>query len=116
MLVELAIKDAYGAGFEYAQRSFVERGNTLAGCVQHPRHRDVLPGRYTDDTQMSIVVAEWMLGADAGISALADPPHIEDVRNETRRERRRGGNDTGARPGATPEREKAPGDPGPFLS
>ena len=72
MLVELAVGDAYGAGFEYADRSFVERGNTLAGYVQHPRHRDVLPGRYTDDTQMSIAVAEWMLGPDTGVPALAD--------------------------------------------
>lgn len=72
MLVELAVGDAYGAGFEYADRSFVARGNTLAGYVQHPRHRDVLPGRYTDDTQMSIAVAEWILGDDHGIPALAD--------------------------------------------
>ncbi|MFI1382534.1 ADP-ribosylglycohydrolase family protein [Embleya sp. NPDC020886] len=72
MLVELAVGDAYGAGFEYADRSFVVRGNTLAGYVQHPRHRDVLPGRYTDDTQMSIAVAEWLLGDDHGIPALAD--------------------------------------------
>ncbi|WP_406288331.1 ADP-ribosylglycohydrolase family protein [Embleya sp. NBC_00896] len=48
------------------------RGNTLAGYVQHPRHRDVLPGRYTDDTQMSIAVAEWLLGDDHGIPVLAD--------------------------------------------
>jgi ADP-ribosylglycohydrolase len=72
VLVELAVGDAYGAGFEYADRSFVVRGNTLAGYVQHPRHRDVLPGRYTDDTQMSIAVAEWLLGDDHGIPALAD--------------------------------------------
>ncbi|MFI1577131.1 ADP-ribosylglycohydrolase family protein [Embleya sp. NPDC020630] len=72
MMVELAVGDAYGAGFEYAERSFVTRGNTLAGYVQHPRHRDVLPGRYTDDTQMSIAVAEWLLGDDRGIPALAE--------------------------------------------
>ncbi|MET7301253.1 ADP-ribosylglycohydrolase family protein [Embleya sp. NPDC005575] len=71
-MVELAVADAYGAGFEYADRPFVVRGNTLAGYVQHPRHRDVPPGRYTDDTQMSIAVAEWLLGDDQGIPALAD--------------------------------------------
>ena len=33
-------------------------GNDLSGYVQHPRHRGVWPGRYTDDTQMSLAVAE----------------------------------------------------------
>jgi len=57
VLVELAIGDAYGAGFEYASRAFLRSGNTLAGYVRHPRH-GIEPGRYTDDTQMSIAVAE----------------------------------------------------------
>jgi ADP-ribosylglycohydrolase len=57
MLVELAIGDAYGAGFEYASPHFVERYNTLAGYVAHPRH-NLQPGAYTDDTQMSLALAE----------------------------------------------------------
>ncbi|MDI2131579.1 ADP-ribosylglycohydrolase family protein [Yinghuangia seranimata] len=65
MLVELAVGDAYGAGFEYAPADFVRRGNTLARYVQHPTHSDVGPGRYTDDTQMSIAVAEWLLDGTA---------------------------------------------------
>ncbi|NUU23967.1 MAG: ADP-ribosylglycohydrolase family protein [Streptomycetaceae bacterium] len=65
MLVELAVGDAYGAGFEYAPPEFVRRGNTLAGYVQHPKHLDVRPGMYTDDTQMSIAVAEWLLAGSA---------------------------------------------------
>lgn len=60
MLIELAIGDAYGAGFEYAPRAFIEREHTLRGYVQHPRHR-MAPGSYTDDTQMSIAVAEALL-------------------------------------------------------
>ncbi|WP_436790011.1 ADP-ribosylglycohydrolase family protein [Yinghuangia sp. YIM S10712] len=72
MLVELAIGDAYGAGFEYAAPEFVRRGNTLSGYVQHPRHRDVLPGRYTDDTQMSVAVAEWLLGGTLTREDLAE--------------------------------------------
>lgn len=45
MLLELAIGDAYGAGFEYADPDFVAAHNTLLGYVQHPRHRGILPGR-----------------------------------------------------------------------
>lgn len=62
MLVELAVGDAYGAGFEYAPPDFVRGHNTLAEYARHPTHRDVLPGMYTDDTQMSLAVAEWLLG------------------------------------------------------
>ncbi|MEL6385421.1 MAG: ADP-ribosylglycohydrolase family protein [Cyanobacteria bacterium J06626_18] len=57
MLVELAIGDAYGAGFEYAPESMIWEQNDLSAYVQHPRH-DIRPGCYTDDTQMSIAIAE----------------------------------------------------------
>jgi ADP-ribosylglycohydrolase len=55
MLIELAIGDAYGAGFEYADEMSIY--NDLSRYVQHPRHR-LNPGSYTDDTQMSIAIAE----------------------------------------------------------
>ncbi|MDZ8186686.1 MAG: ADP-ribosylglycohydrolase family protein [Nostoc sp. ChiSLP02] len=55
MLLELAIADAYGAGFEYADENIVN--NDLSRYVQHPRFR-LIPGNYTDDTQMSIAIAE----------------------------------------------------------
>ena len=60
MLVELAIGDAYGAGFEYAAASFVHTHNTLTAYTRHPRHA-IAPGAYTDDTQMTIAVVEAML-------------------------------------------------------
>ncbi|NUT48290.1 MAG: ADP-ribosylglycohydrolase family protein [Saccharothrix sp.] len=65
MLVELAIGDAYGAGFEYADPSFVARHNTLAGYVRHPRHHGVAPGAYTDDTQMALALAELRVSGAA---------------------------------------------------
>ncbi|MGN2634765.1 ADP-ribosylglycohydrolase family protein [Nocardia takedensis] len=64
MLVEAAVGDAYGAGFEYADPAFVTAHNTLAGYVQHPTHLGVLPGRYTDDTQMSLAVAELLVSGE----------------------------------------------------
>jgi ADP-ribosyl-[dinitrogen reductase] hydrolase len=57
MLLELAIGDAYGAGFEFASAEIVERDNNLSRYIQHPRHQ-IKAGCYTDDTQMSIAIAE----------------------------------------------------------
>lgn len=73
MMVELAVGDAYGAGFEYAPPAFVARHNTLAGYVQHPTHLGIAPGAYTDDTQMTLAVAELMVSGAAWTPlALAD--------------------------------------------
>lgn len=63
MLVELAVGDAYGAGFEYVDKDFIETHNDLSRYVRHPRH-DIVPGRYTDDTQMSLAVAEAIVSGE----------------------------------------------------
>jgi len=60
MLVEMAVGDAYGAGFEYVSDQTVREKNDLSSYVQHPRHR-IKPGCYTDDTQMSVAVAEAVI-------------------------------------------------------
>lgn len=60
MLLELAIGDAYGAGFEYADAAFVRQYNDLGNYRQHPKHK-LIPGSYTDDTQMSIAIAELIV-------------------------------------------------------
>ena len=60
MLLELAIGDAYGAGFEYADKRIILAHNNLSGYIQHPKHH-LKPGSYTDDTQMSIAIAEVIL-------------------------------------------------------
>ena len=73
MLVELAIGDAYGAGFEYAPQEFVVRYNTLESYVQRPTHLGIAPGAYTDDTQMTLAIAELMVdGTPWTPLALAD--------------------------------------------
>ncbi len=72
MLVELAIADAYGGGFEYVPKRMVRDENDLSGYATHPRF-DRAPGRYTDDTQMTLAVAELMAdGADWTREALAE--------------------------------------------
>ncbi|HST83757.1 MAG TPA: ADP-ribosylglycohydrolase family protein [Kineosporiaceae bacterium] len=82
MLLELAVGDAYGAGFEYVDPAIVARENTLAGYIQHPRHA-IAPGRYTDDTQMSLAIAETLVSgrpwtaevlADAFVQAFKRDP------------------------------------------
>lgn len=60
MLLELAIGDAYGAGFEYAGRAYIAAHHDSTRYVAHPRHR-IRPGNYTDDTQMSLAVAQAIL-------------------------------------------------------
>lgn len=64
MLVELAIADAYGAGFEYTDPNFVAANNTIGGYVRHPTHSGVRPGDYTDDTQMTLAVAELLVAGE----------------------------------------------------
>jgi ADP-ribosyl-[dinitrogen reductase] hydrolase len=60
MLVELAVGDAYGAGFEYAAPEVVRRHNDLSGYRPHPSG-GIPAGRYTDDTQMSLAIAEALV-------------------------------------------------------
>jgi len=63
MLLELAVGDAYGAGFEYVDAAMIARHNDLTHYVTHPRHA-ILPGCYTDDTQMSIAVTEALASGE----------------------------------------------------
>lgn len=61
MLFEMAIGDAYGAGREFVDPTTVMANNDGQTYVGNPIHESMKPGAYTDDTQMSIAVAEWML-------------------------------------------------------
>ena len=60
MMLELAIADAYGAGFEYASRGIVDRFNDLSRDLKHQKY-NIGDGRYTDDAQMSIGNAELLV-------------------------------------------------------
>lgn len=63
MLVELAIGDAYGAAFEGVNSQLIRQFNTLTAYHRHPRH-SIRPGHYTDDTQMSLAIAEAIVNND----------------------------------------------------
>lgn len=52
--------DAYGAGFEFASREKIDQLNTLERYEKHPRFESIYK-RYTDDTQMALAIAEYIL-------------------------------------------------------
>lgn len=61
LLQYTAIGDARGAGFEYASADHVLKHNAmLAGFVRNHKF-NLQPGRYTDDTQMALAVAEVIM-------------------------------------------------------
>lgn len=71
MLFEIAVGDAYGAGFEFSSRAKIEASNNLSAYVPH--ELGIAAGCFTDDTQMSVAVAEVMLsGLPMSSEAFAD--------------------------------------------
>lgn len=60
MLLEIGIGDAYGAGFEFSPKEKVEAHNDLTKYHEH--ELGIQAGNYTDDTQMSLAIAEMIIG------------------------------------------------------
>lgn len=60
MILEAALGDAYGAGFEFAAPEFILLHNTIERYETHPLYPEIIR-RYTDDTQMSIAIAELLV-------------------------------------------------------
>lgn len=67
MLVEMAIGDAYGFGFEMSDKEFVDKFNTLPlsyiSQKEDPCHM-FKPGVYSDDSQMAISICEAMISGE----------------------------------------------------
>ncbi|HLZ60189.1 MAG TPA: ADP-ribosylglycohydrolase family protein [Ktedonosporobacter sp.] len=83
MLLELAIGDAYGAGFEYVDMEMIERHNNLSRYVKHPSHH-IKPGAYTDDTQMSLAVVEAMLSGKPWTAELLAQKFVDVFKRDPR--------------------------------
>jgi ADP-ribosylglycohydrolase len=83
MLLEIAIGDAYGAGFEFVAEHVVREHNDLSSYLQHPRHA-LSPGRYTDDTHMTIAIAEAMLSGQAWSAELLASSFVSVFRRDPR--------------------------------
>ena len=60
MLLNVSIGDAYGVGFEFQKMDIVLANNNLTHYYNN-RNDDISAGRYSDDTQMSLAIAELML-------------------------------------------------------
>lgn len=60
MLVEIGVGDAYGLAFETLSAEQIGKDNDLT-YHHHHKYKEIQPGRYSDDTQMSIAVAEAVL-------------------------------------------------------
>ena len=63
LLVSMAVADAYGGGFEFADPVFVAANNDLQSYRPHPKGT-IKPGCYTDDTQMALGLAGLLLNGD----------------------------------------------------
>jgi ADP-ribosylglycohydrolase len=72
MLVELAVADAYGCCFEGLDKELIEKHNELKYLTLRDLPSLVPAGCYTDDTQMTIAIAEEMLGSEWTTQGLAD--------------------------------------------
>lgn len=59
MLIQLAIGDAYALGWEFAPEQ--KAANNLTAYCQNPKHLELKPGRYSDDTMRAIANASVVL-------------------------------------------------------
>jgi len=84
MLLELAIGDAYGAGFEYVDAGLVARRNDLSGYLVRHTEKARPCGRYTDDTQMSLAVAEALVDGGDWTSLTLASKFVEVFRRDPR--------------------------------
>ena len=76
MLLDIAIADAYGAGFEFAKPEVLaKRPNDFTRYFRHNLD-DNLPGMYTDDTQMGLGLARWLLSVTPATLAQTQPRDI----------------------------------------
>lgn len=72
MLLRIAQGDAFGVGAEFVtDRPHVDRLLAFDRYVAHPR-LGIPSGSYTDDTQMSVAVAEALIGGDLSREGFAE--------------------------------------------
>jgi ADP-ribosyl-[dinitrogen reductase] hydrolase len=85
MLVELAVGDSYGAGFEFTSDAFIAQNNDLSKYRQHPKWEgQTEAGHYTDDTQMTIAVAEALLSGKPWTKELLADKFVECYKRDPR--------------------------------
>ena len=82
MLKEIAIADAYGAGFEFSSPDKISSGNKLNRYFNHELYGTI--GKYTDDTQMSIAICEALLSFQPWNDQLVAQKLVECFKRDSR--------------------------------
>lgn len=62
MLIEMAAADAYAVAWEFTEEQ--AGANDLSAFHRHPTHLELVPGRYTDDTQRAVANAKVVLSGE----------------------------------------------------
>lgn len=75
MLLEIAIADAYGAGFEFSSLDKVKSHNNLSTYCNHDLYG--FKAKYTDDMQMTIAIAEVLISKSNYTSELIADKFVE---------------------------------------
>jgi len=83
MLLEAAIGDAYGVGFEYKSKNFVIENNLVKRYFSHERYQSLYK-KYSDDTQMSLAIAELMINHDVWTDELIANKFLEVFKRDIR--------------------------------
>jgi len=84
MLLQGAIGDAYGAGFEFAPMEKISQDNTISRYEPHPLFPEI-HGKYTDDTQMSLAIAELLISGAAWTPENIAQKFVECFKRDPRR-------------------------------
>ena len=84
MLLQAAIGDAYGAGFEFCEMDYIHQHNQLEEYLPHI-HFTEIHKNYTDDTQMAIAIAELMLENEDWSPELVADKFVEVFHRDKRR-------------------------------
>ncbi|MFT6709404.1 MAG: ADP-ribosyl-[dinitrogen reductase] hydrolase [Flavobacteriales bacterium] len=84
MLLQAAIGDAYGAGFEFALPSKIKSKKNLSQYETHPLYKEI-KGKYTDDTQMAIGIAELLIEEKDWTSLMIANKFVEVFKRDPRR-------------------------------
>ncbi|MFL0093924.1 ADP-ribosylglycohydrolase family protein [Tenacibaculum maritimum] len=84
MIIEAAMGDAYGAGFEFKNQDYINNYNNLASYYQHGMYPEICK-TYTDDTQMAIGITELLLENNNWTEELVANKFVEVFHRDKRR-------------------------------
>lgn len=83
MLLEIAIGDAYGAGFEFVSDETIKEEHNLTKYYAS-RIDDLKVGQYTDDTQMTLAISELMISQKVWTKELVTKHFLEAFNRDRR--------------------------------